>query len=78
MKCLKCCVEQTENNKKRPSCRIHSYHNGSCIKCNGTGNCYHEWVYFYNFWSLFDVIKKYIIKKFETNNNIKTEEYTIL
>jgi|TARA_B110000971_G_scaffold200070_1_gene217822 hypothetical protein len=78
MKCLKCGVERDENNKNNPSCRIHTYNNGSCTRCLEIGNCYHEWVYFYSFWSLFDTIRKYIKKKFEINNNNHEDEYVIL
>ena len=79
MKCLKCGVNMDKFNVNRKSCRVHNYNSkGKCTRCSENSNCYHEWVYFYNFWWFIEYIKFIIKNKFETKKISEDKEYVIL
>ena len=78
MKCVKCGVGQNKINIERASCRIHNIStDGECDKCNGMGNCYHDWTYFYNFWYLVRLFKLFFYRH-STQINRQGEEYVNL
>ena len=68
--CKKCgiCINYfNQHNLGRPSCRSHTYQNTfkkKCMRCNGSGHCYHDFEYY-----LFPCLRKTYVPKKQKQTN---------